>query len=90
MPDFRSAARAVRSLAEDFQMPGIAAVDALEALRARDDFCVQSSVRSEVFVEHPPKPISSHGGAAFSAPGGARTHFCFSNSKEAAPLGLPR
>ena len=35
------AERAARSLAEDFQMPGIAAVDALEVPRARDDFRVR-------------------------------------------------
>jgi len=31
----------------------------------------QSSVRSEIFVELPPKPISSPVGAAYSAPSGA-------------------
>jgi hypothetical protein len=36
--------RARRSLAEDFQMPGIAAVDALEVPRARDDFCAASTL----------------------------------------------
>jgi hypothetical protein len=32
---FQIAERAARSLAEDFQMPGIASVDALEVSRAR-------------------------------------------------------